>query len=113
MRTGMSFLFATALAAAGLSAQPQLLIPLSQPTQSRGPSGRLTLERPNTKTAAQQQARAFRSTQLRGRKLSKAVNKVTKQLNWHSKLDRALEAAAETSKPVLWINALGKLKGYT
>ena len=105
---------ATALA---IPAQMQLLVPTSQPqaTQARVVSASCTpMSRPQRgPTAAEKEAAKFRQPQIRGRNLLRAVGTVTRELDWHDDLDEAMEDAEETGKPILWIHALGDLKGYT
>lgn len=111
-------LFCSVLLAVGtaLPAQPQLVVPLT-PTQSAPPQrtapgcaempGGLQLMK------EQQEARQFRGPQLKGRRLSRAVNKLTRELPWHRKLEDAASAATEEGKPILWIQLLGDLRGRT
>jgi len=59
-----------------------------------------------------EEAQAFRRLQVPGSKVSRAVKKVRK-LKWHSSLTAASQHARQTKKPIVWIQALGTLKGYT
>ena len=97
--------------AALLPAQPQLLIPLDPPPMPAEVPMAAAVARPLT--AAEAAAEAFRKMQVRGTALSKAVNTVTKTLTWHDKLGDAARAARESGRPILWIQALGTLQGYT
>ena len=54
-----------------------------------------------------------RKTRLEGRDVRRAVTRLVRDLDWHDDLDAALEDAAAAGKPVLWIQALGELDGYT
>lgn len=62
---------------------------------------------------AEQSARAFRSLRLPGSRVRRAVAKLARRLEWHRSLDRAIAAADRSGKPVVWIQALGSLRGFT
>ena len=55
----------------------------------------------------------FRNLKVSGRDLHDAVGKVVKGLDWKSSLMSARREAVKTGKPIVWIQALGDLKGYT
>ena len=61
---------------------------------------------------ASKEALQFRALVVEKRQVRKQVGKLTRGLVWHKKLDAALDAAGQSGKPVLWIQALGKLTGY-
>ena len=111
-------LFCSVLLAIGaaLPAQPQLVVPLT-PTRSAPPprvtAGCAGMPGAQQLTEAQQEARQFRRPQVSGRRLARAVNKLTRELKWHRKLEDAAAAAEETGKPILWIQLLGDLRGRT
>ena len=58
-------------------------------------------------------ATAFQQLRVPGVQTRQAVDKLVKELTWHKDLRTAAKAASETGKPILWIQALGDLKGYT
>lgn len=58
------------------------------------------------------QARAFRKLRVPGEQVASRVEKLTTELVWHDSLEGALATAREQNRPVLWIQALGELKGY-
>jgi hypothetical protein len=62
--------------------------------------------------AATQSAQEFRNLKIDKALVHQRVRKLTKELTWHKKLDAALAASQQSGKPVLWIQALGKLTGY-
>ncbi len=111
-------LFCSVLLAVGaaLPAQPQFVSPLT-PTRS-APPPRVTrgcAEMPGARelTEAEKAARQFRGPRVKGRRLARAINKLTRELKWHRKLEDAAAAAAEAGKPILWIQLLGDLRGRT
>lgn len=109
-------LFCSVLLALGatLPAQPQLVVPLT-PTRSTALPGlaQACAEMPGALSEAQREARQFRGPQLEGRRLARAVNKLTRELDWHRDLDAAAAAAEQAGKPILWIQLLGDLRGRT
>jgi hypothetical protein len=56
--------------------------------------------------AAAEEARRFRELKVSKFVVNKRVRKLTK------KLDRALAASKRSGKPLVWIQALGRLTGY-
>jgi hypothetical protein len=93
-----------------LAPPPQTTAPSeqrSQPTADCGPA-----VREKDLTPEDKEARAFRVPQSRGKDLAKAVGKVTKELVWQGSLADAQKLAAKEGKPILWIQALGTLKGF-
>lgn len=115
MRTRFALWMPIALiTGAALSAQPMLVVDSGPRTIAQTPSGMsgggMDRQKP---TEAQVAARQFRGPQVQGRRLLKAVTKVTKQLAWHDDLEEAAAEAAESGKPIFWVQALGDLKGYT
>ena len=74
---------------------------------------RMTAAELPTDKQAQQEAEYFSQLQVPGKQVRRAVAKLTKNLRWHKTLDKAVAEAMNTGKPILWIQALGQLKGYT
>lgn len=63
--------------------------------------------------AAKQTAQAFTHLVLPGKEVSSGIRKLRKELKWYKTLRVASREAKKTGKPILWIQALGKLSGYT
>jgi hypothetical protein len=61
----------------------------------------------------QAEALAFRQLTVDGRDNTRAVRKLVRELDWHTSLDTATAEAAATGKPIFWVQAVGKLKGFT
>ena len=59
------------------------------------------------------QAVEFRGLEVPGKKVRPAVTKVARQLHWHRTLKSAVREARAADKPILWVQALGNLTGYT
>lgn len=55
----------------------------------------------------------FQKLTVPGKEVSAGVRKLRKQLKWHKTLRAASREARGSDKPILWIQALGKLSGYT
>lgn len=55
----------------------------------------------------------FRELRVEGATVHGAVRDVVRTLRWHSRLRDAQRVAEASDKPILWIEALGDLKGYT
>ena len=55
----------------------------------------------------------FRKLRVDGQDVHDAVGSLLRSIRWHSGLRGALRAAADSRKPLLWIEALGDLRGYT
>jgi hypothetical protein len=66
-----------------------------------------------TEGAVAKAAREFQQSRVAGRELSRAVTRVTRELDWHKKLSIAAKEAQQSGKPIVWIHALGDLKGFT
>ncbi len=114
MHKRLSLLLAAALAAGGsIAAQPQLVVPLAPSSGSRSVCSGVTAAMQKQPTAAEQEAQQFRRSQLKGRQLVRAVKKVNRDLEWHDKLERAQKEAIAWGKPIVWIQALGDLDGFT
>jgi hypothetical protein len=61
---------------------------------------------------AEQAAAAFRHAVVPARSVRRAISRATSQLTWHKKLDDARRTATAAGRPIVWIQALGKLKGF-
>ena len=62
--------------------------------------------------AATEAATAFHTLKIGRALVYPRVRKLIDELTWHKRLDEALGAARQAGKPVLWIQALGRLTGY-
>lgn len=58
-------------------------------------------------------AQEFRRLHLDGKEALVGVKKLVRQLDWEHKLRPTLERAQEEQKPVFWVQALGKVDGFT
>lgn len=58
----------------------------------------------------QRKARSFRKLRVED-ELPARVERLTSELQWHTSLEAALAEARRQRKPVLWIQALGELRG--
>ena len=58
-------------------------------------------------------AQQFQKLVLPGKTVSSGVRKLRKKLKWYKTLRDASREAEQSNKPILWIQALGKLSGYT
>jgi hypothetical protein len=67
---------------------------------------------PLEKARALAAARKFRAMKVPAKKVTPAVRKLLK-LRWHKALRDAAYKAKADHKPILWIQALGDLRGYT
>lgn len=84
----------------------------NQPLRPASPTLDTVAADPREKARALAAARKFRSTKVPGRKVAPAVRKLLK-LRWHRSLRDAASQAGKKRKPILWIQALGDLRGYT
>ena len=66
-----------------------------------------------TSIGATQSEQKFRGTKVDGNDLKRAVKRVTDELKWHKKLSAAQQDAKQSGKPILWLQLLGDLDGYT
>ena len=62
---------------------------------------------------ARAQAEEFRKLTVPKRQVRANVRKLTRELTWHRSLQAATSSARKLDRPVLWIQALGNVKGYT
>jgi hypothetical protein len=102
----------------------QALVPLDKPAAAAVANGSRPPARPASPTldtvsaSPEEKARAladakeFRSLKVPARKVAPAVRKVLR-LRWHKSLRGAAHKARAEHKPILWIQALGDLRGYT
>ena len=58
-----------------------------------------------------QEAQAFQNLKVPGHRVSRAVKKL-RRLKWYSTLTAASTRARQEKKPIIWIQALGTLKGH-
>ena len=56
------------------------------------------------------QAKAFRKLEL-SEGLDERVERLTTELTWHESLEAAQVEAKKENKPILWVQALGELRG--
>lgn len=68
---------------------------------------------PTLDPAAIEAASEFRRLRLEPRDNYRRVKRVVRGLDWHDDLDDALEEAAATGRPLVWIQALGDVNGFT
>lgn len=61
---------------------------------------------------AEMSARSFNKLKVSGEDVAKNVERLTTEMRWHKHLGSALAAGREQGKPVVWIQALGDLKGF-
>ncbi len=57
-------------------------------------------------------ARSFRRLRVPGEEVAKNVKRLTKELHWYRTLGGALASGRSKGKPILWVQALGDLKGF-
>lgn len=67
---------------------------------------------PMERARAMKAAKEFRKLKVPGKEVAPAVRKLLK-LRWHKSLRAAAYKARAEDKPILWIQALGDLRGYT
>ena len=61
---------------------------------------------------AKMSAGSFRKLTVPGTEVAKNVKRLTTELRWHKSLSGALAEGRSKGKPVVWIQALGDLKGF-
>ncbi|MBK9386809.1 MAG: hypothetical protein IPN34_18500 [Planctomycetes bacterium] len=102
----------------GSAAQVPLLVegtlmsPLEQPRQQTAPMGDCPSRGQRPRTAAEEEAEAFRQRQVSGHALHEGIRGVTKGLHWFENLAAASRAATLEQKPILWLHLLGELDGF-
>ena len=57
-------------------------------------------------------AGSFRKLTVPGEEVARNVKRLTTELRWHKSLSGALAEGRSKGKPVVWIQALGDLKGF-
>lgn len=67
---------------------------------------------PARKAAARRTARKFFGREYKGREVHDGIRRVSK-LRWDSELKAAAKRARALGRPILWIQALGDIGGYT
>ncbi len=107
MRRGSYFALILALAAASTATA-------QTPLTGRSPIAGMVrqLGFPGDYSKEAEEAKAFQRLRVSGRSVSRAVKKIRK-LKWYSSLTKASHRAKRENKPIVWIQALGTLKGYT
>lgn len=63
--------------------------------------------------AAKAAAAGFLRTRIEGRELQKRIDRMLKELDWHEDLESTAVAACATGKPILWVQMLGDVDGFT
>ena len=86
-----------------------LLIPTLQAQGQTEPQGQTAAAKP---VLEQMSSREFRGLTVPGKKVEENVKRLTKEMHWYSSLGSALAAGRSQGKPVLWVHALGDLKGF-
>lgn len=86
-----------------------LLIPAAQAQGTQQTEGQT---RAVSRDVSKLSSRNFRKLTVPGEEVAKNVSRLTKEMKWHGSLSSALAAGRAKGKPVLWIQALGELKGY-
>lgn len=64
-------------------------------------------------SAALAAAQQFRNLRLKGPALRRDMVTVMRGLRWHKTLPSAVAQARADHKPIVWIQALGDIKGFT
>ena len=59
------------------------------------------------------QATEFRKERADRSEVAAAVGELTKAVKWHTRMRDARKLAQQDGKPIVWIQALGDLKGFT
>ena len=89
-----------------------LLAGLSPAQQDREPAPQISAA-DTGKTRAARQASLFQNLVVPGRDAYPRIKDMVKRLDWTANLGTAVQRAQAQDKPILWIQALGDLKGYT
>ena len=66
----------------------------------------------NPNALAKMSPRSFKKLVVSGDEVATNVKRLTTELRWHKNLSSALAAGRSKGKPVVWIQALGDLKGF-
>ena len=86
------------------------LLALSLPAAGQSPLTAREIPRTADAVSSAQQFANLRSP---GTEVRRAVKKLVRELNWYKTLRSAQNEAKKTGKPIVWIQALGALSGYT
>jgi hypothetical protein len=62
---------------------------------------------------AETAARTFQQSARRGQEHARGVDRVLKDLKWHKNLADAAKVAQREGKPIVWVQALGDIRGVT
>jgi hypothetical protein len=108
---GQGFLGTIAPPPAGMVGQsasaPGCAYPIASPgCGASGPAPQVVIQ------PLPEEADSFKS-QRRGKEVGTAVRSLLRKLDWHEELEDAAAAAIANGKPILWIQALGELDGFT
>ncbi len=79
------------------------------PAQGQGTQG---TQAPDASPYSTMSAGNFRRLTVPGDEVAKNVKRLTTELRWHKNLSAALAEGRAKGKPVVWIQALGDLKGF-
>lgn len=58
-------------------------------------------------------ALAFQRSEVPGSKVGAGVRRALHSLLWHRDLEEAASAARQQGRPIVWVQALGELRGLT
>jgi hypothetical protein len=58
-------------------------------------------------------AREFEQSARKGHEVSAGLQRVLKEITWHRQLADAQKVARAQNKPIVWVQALGDLRGLT
>ncbi|MEZ5966309.1 MAG: hypothetical protein R3F56_20910 [Planctomycetota bacterium] len=58
-------------------------------------------------------APSFQNLIVSGAKVRSATHRLLGDMTWHRRLDQAVAAARAQNKPIVWVQALGELRGLT
>lgn len=72
-----------------------------------------TMTRAEQHSPAQLAAQEFQQSARKGSQVSAAVQRVLREVTWHRKLDEAADVARRHGKPIVWVQALGEIRGLT
>lgn len=57
-------------------------------------------------------ARNFRKLRVPGNEVAENIKRLTTEMRWYKTIGGALTAGRSQNKPIVWIHALGDLKGF-
>lgn len=99
-----ALLFPTLPLAAQSRATPVSATPSAAGPIAAGASMAAMLEEPEPE---------FLNLRVSGRDVGRGVRKVLTELNWHRDFAAAASEAAQRQRPILWLQMLGNLRGFT